>query len=120
MSELRTDTITASDGTSPVTLTKQSAAKNWVNCSNSGVVNDSFNTSSVTDSATGKYDVTVTNAMSNATYHYSCANVKSGDNSPCAGFNGSLTSTVYRLETTNFSSYIDPDQSTGSLNGDLA
>ena len=119
MSTLQADTIQNTSG-GAATLTKQSAAKNWVNCSNSGVVNDSFNTSSVTDSATGKYDVTVTNAMSNATYHYSCANVKSGDNSPCAGFNGSLTSTVYGLETTNFSIYIDPDQSTGSLNGDLA
>ena len=29
MSELRADTITGSDGTSPVTLTKQSAAKVW-------------------------------------------------------------------------------------------
>lgn len=96
------------------------SAKNWVNCSNGGVVNDSFNTSSVTDSATGKYDVNLSNAMSNANYHYSCANVKSGDNSPCAGFNGSLTTTVYRLETTNFSSYIDPDRSTGQVQGDLA
>jgi len=30
MSELRADTITASDGASPVTLTKQSAAKAWI------------------------------------------------------------------------------------------
>ena len=29
MSELRADTITASNGTGPVTLTKQSAAKQW-------------------------------------------------------------------------------------------
>ena len=29
MSELRADTISASNGTGPVTLTKQSAAKAW-------------------------------------------------------------------------------------------
>ena len=62
MSVLKADTIQSTGG-GAATLTKQSAPKNWVNCSNSGVVNDSFNTSSVTDSATGKYDVTVTNAM---------------------------------------------------------
>jgi hypothetical protein len=31
MSTIKADTIVASDGTSPVTLTKQSAAKAWVN-----------------------------------------------------------------------------------------
>ena len=57
MSELRTDTITASDGTSPVTLTKQSAAKSWVRMDGdpSLVVNNSFNTSSTSDLGTGSY-----------------------------------------------------------------
>ncbi len=70
MSELRADTITASDGTSPVTLTKQSAAKCWSNVSSSQVINDSLNVSSITDSATGNYDLNWTNSFNNTSYSH--------------------------------------------------
>ena len=52
MSTLKADTIVASNGTSPVTLTKQSAAKAWFTF-NYTAVQDSFGISSVTDEATG-------------------------------------------------------------------
>jgi hypothetical protein len=69
MSELRADTITASDGTSPVTLTKQQAIKSWVRVSGAAqTVADSFNTASVTDGGTGKAAPAFTNNMSNANY----------------------------------------------------
>ena len=70
MSELRTDTITASDGTSPVTLTKQSAAKVWVNFNQTGTqaIRDSFNTASLTDNGTGLSTVNFTTSLSNADY----------------------------------------------------
>ena len=69
MSELRTDTITASDGTSPVTLTKQSAAKMWANLDGLTFgLKDSFNTSSATDHSTGNYSIVQTSVFSNATY----------------------------------------------------
>jgi len=70
MSELRADTITASDGTSPVTLTKQSAAKAWVNFNGTGTIaiRESFNTSSLTDNGTGNYASNLTNSMSNANF----------------------------------------------------
>ena len=71
MSELRADTITASDGTSPVTLTKQSAAKAWANIDGTGptIFRDSFNFSSLTDVGTGRtYPITFTNSMSNDDY----------------------------------------------------
>ncbi len=59
MSELRTDTITASDGTSPVTLTKQQASKMFVNFDGTGTgtlaVRSSLNVSTVTDVSTGRY-----------------------------------------------------------------
>jgi len=73
MSELRTDTITASDGTSPVTLTKQSAAKAWVNFNGTGTlaIDDSFNMASVTDGGTGSYTPVATNSMSNTDYAFS-------------------------------------------------
>ena len=70
MSELRADTITASDGTSPVTLTKQSAAKCWSNVSSSQVINDSLNVSSITDSATGNYALNWTNSFNNTSYSH--------------------------------------------------
>ena len=68
MSTLKADTIVASNGTSPVTLTKQHAAKAWVNYDGStNTTEDSFNESSVTDVGTGIFTVTYTNNMSNAT-----------------------------------------------------
>jgi hypothetical protein len=70
MSELRTDTITASDGTSPVTLTKQSAAKAWVNFNttpSTPAIEGSFNVSSLTDGGT-EVAFNLTSAMTDAFY----------------------------------------------------
>ena len=74
MSELRADTITASDGTSPVTLTKQEALRmmcfyNQSSTTRFGVAQDqvgtsSLNVSTVTDIATGIWAVNLTNAHS--------------------------------------------------------
>jgi len=71
MSELRADTITGSDGTSPVTLTKQSAAKTVVNFQGNGtaVLNGSpLNASSLVDRGTGLYTVNYTNSFSDTNY----------------------------------------------------
>jgi hypothetical protein len=69
MSELRADTITASNGTGPVTLTKQSAAKAFVFYDQANNINrGSFGVSSITDSATGNFDIAVTNAFDDAYY----------------------------------------------------
>lgn len=69
-SEMYVDTIAASDGTSPATLTKQSAAKAWANFqgNSTAVFRDGFNNSSLTDNGTGDYTVTFTNAMDNANH----------------------------------------------------
>tara|TARA_Y100000004_G_scaffold65722_1_gene73756 strand:- start:1086 stop:1448 length:363 start_codon:yes stop_codon:yes gene_type:complete len=57
LSEIRANTISAANGTSPVTLTKQSAPKAQVNFDGTSMAirTGSLNISSVTDSATGKY-----------------------------------------------------------------
>jgi len=71
MSDLRVDTISASDGTSPVTLTKQSAAKVWINFDGDAAgatVRDSFNVTSTDDDGTGDYGVNFTSSMSNNDY----------------------------------------------------
>ena len=86
MSDLRVDTITASDGTSPVTLTKQSAAKAWVNfdADGSGIpVFDSFNISSTSDVDTGIYVVYFSNSF--GTVNYTITNGNAGNaGSGCA------------------------------------
>ena len=68
MSTLKADTIVASDGTSPVTLTKQEAAKIWLLYNNSGTIADSFNISTVTDHQTGDFTENYSNNMSTVNY----------------------------------------------------
>jgi hypothetical protein len=62
-SVLNVDTIAAKDGTSPVTLTKQSAAKAYClyDQNTANVFRGSFNFSSFTDTSTGKASVAFTN-----------------------------------------------------------
>ena len=76
MGTLKVDTVVGSDGTSPVTLTKQSAAKAWVNYDATAITNpasltgvlDSFNTASILDGGTGFSTITFVNTFNNA-YH---------------------------------------------------
>ena len=70
MSELRTDTITASDGTSPVTLTKQSAAKAWIDFTSAASFtnNGSFNISSLSDIGAGYGAFSFVASMADANY----------------------------------------------------
>lgn len=68
-SKLSVDEVAAKNGTDPVTLTKQHAAKAWVNfdgTASGATARDSFNNSSMTDNGTGNYDVNLSNAMSDA------------------------------------------------------
>jgi hypothetical protein len=68
-SVLNVDTIAAKDGTSAVTLTKQHATKMWANVlTGGGSYRDSFNASTLTDYATGRYGVALTNNMSDNNY----------------------------------------------------
>ena len=69
MSTLKADTLVAADGTSPVTLTKQSAAKVYIRRDfNNNSTDSSFNISSVTDNALGDQSMNIAAAMSAATY----------------------------------------------------
>lgn len=69
MSTLKADTIQSTGG-GAATLTKQFAAKVWVNFDQNTTAQDSENVSSLTDNAAGDYTVNFTNAMSNANYAY--------------------------------------------------
>jgi hypothetical protein len=75
MSTLKADTIVASDGTSPVTLTKQSAAKSWCHIDGEGTPvisgSGSFNVSSLGDLATGLVSANFTNSMADDDFSHS-------------------------------------------------
>lgn len=70
-SVLNVDSIAAKDGTSPVALTKQQAAKMWANCipnTSPQQLSDSFNVTSLADGGTGISQFSFTNSMNNAVY----------------------------------------------------
>ncbi len=72
-SVLNVDTIAAKDGTSPVELTKQSAAKAWNffdGTAGTIAFADSFNSSTLTDNGTGNYKYAFTNNMNNANFSF--------------------------------------------------
>ena len=59
---LNVDTIAAKNGTSAVTLTKQSANKAWIRFGGDDIVIDgSFNTGSLVDNGTGKHSYSFIN-----------------------------------------------------------
>lgn len=80
MSTVHCNTVQTSSG-GPVTLTKQSAAKMWVNfdgTASGAASRDSLNVSGMTDVNTGKYTASYTNSMSNGTYAFTTATVDGG------------------------------------------
>ncbi len=69
MSTIKVDTVQSTGG-GAVTLTKQHAAKSWLNMNGTSTIaiRDSFNVSSIVDNGTGNYDQVFTNAMDSANY----------------------------------------------------
>ena len=122
MSDIRVDTISAANGTDPVTLTKQSAAKAWSNFNGTGTIaiRDSFNVASLTDLNTGNYDVNFSNNMSSVEYAPQICSSAAVDN---YGFNrtGSVNTTA-RVNVSHYESATprDTDLIYTSVHGDLA
>jgi len=126
-SVLNVDTIADKAGSGPVGLTKQHAAKAWLSMDSSGgsttTFHGSFNTSSVTDTAVGKYDQNFTNSFTGATYSgvgIAQNNVNVITNVNNTSF-GSYTAGASGIVLYNGagSAYTDVDVSTAHL-GDLA
>ena len=127
MSKIVTNTIETSTA-GPVTLTKQNAAKAWINLNGSGTIatgtRDSLNISGVVDGGTGLYDVSVSSNMSND--DYAAVSGGSYDNSASSSISGcfscrSLTTSSLRMTgagTTN--NVLDMLTATMSIHGDLA
>ena len=71
MSTLKADTIVASDGSSPVTLTKQEAPKlivRYTNVTTTASVGSPLNVSSLTDNGEGDTTISATSAFNDAYY----------------------------------------------------
>ena len=77
---LRVNTLTdaSSNNSVPMATVSSGSAKAWVNHDASASTDDSFNTSSVTDSGTGHYGLNFTSNMANAHYIGSGSNLGSG------------------------------------------
>ena len=127
MSTLKADTIQSTGG-GAATLTKQSAAKAWINFDGTTTnIRGSFNVSSQTDVSTGRDQITLTNAMNNAGYSIGYLIGSTNANSTTATTNriaALLTTTVYDLNTvfasggtTGLGNY---EQMLSNVHGDLA
>lgn len=111
-------TVTGEGGAATQSL-QQGLCKSWCDWDNTGTpsVDDSFNVSSLTDTATGKTGLNLTNSMSSANY------AQSG-----AGANGySLMNDVTNPRTASrytvivwYASYFDAATVTALVHGDLA
>jgi len=129
-SVLNVDTIVAANGTDPVTLTKQSAAK--VLCTFNGTasgatVRTSFNVSSTDDDATGQYGVNFTSAMSGTEFTPTGSNI--GDSTTSlrtlgliAGLSANTTTSINfaSTETDGTGAYTDWTHVNTVVHGDLA
>jgi len=117
MSEIRATTISDAAGTGPITLTKQSAAKAWINFDGDNIsIRDSLNAASIVDEGTGVTRINFSNAMANDDYA-----IQSHDHSYGNGWSDSLTTTSYKTRRRNESAgYVDVTQIWGLIHGDLA
>jgi len=127
-SVLNVDTIAAKNGTSPVTLTKQHAAKAWINFndgSEADTVRDSFNVTTLTDRGTGLWTLTVTNNFVNIYYEGSGSAADAWPDEDARNrmiLNGpNTTSEIYiNVFDTSGNTENDPDYVGASNHGDLA
>jgi len=129
MSELKVDTLTASDGTSPVTLTKQSAAKAWANAdANAATITsrDSLNVSSWTDYGTASFGVNLTNSMANTNYaFYGIGEAGGPQNCPIMAYNKdadvkTTSGNRWYATSTSYTLVANPTQASVMYLGDLA
>ena len=122
-SVLNVDTIADKAGTGPVALTKQEAAKAWINLNGNGTIaaRDSLNVSGVTDEGTGEYSVAFSSSFANVNFCTTEAHEFSIDataNSTFLCFH-TYTASSIRVElhynTTNYDHEIVLMASTGDL-----
>ena len=125
MSTLKADTIQSTGG-GAATLTKQHAAKAWLRydaVSGTPVVDDSFNMSILTDHAVGKHTASITSAMANGNYAFSCGASNEGSDARHMFNNNDAPATTsfrWKTESISSSSATDGQNCSVTINGDLA
>jgi hypothetical protein len=130
LSEIRANTISDAAGTGAVTLTKQSAAKAWVNFNGTGTIaaRDSFNVASLTDNGTGDYTVNFTSAMSDGNYApsvstsaaFGVAAIFNTSFANASGAEAAPTASALRSSFGDTTAYRDPNYVSQVIHGDLA
>ena len=123
MSTLKADTIQSTSG-GAATLTKQHAAKVWVNWKGTDTVglNGSFNVSSGSDLGTANYQINYSNAMNDANYSVGLGTNRqddSGDHT-FSNFYANTTALLKGRAFNTSASALDQAKWTASLHGDLA
>ena len=119
-SKLDVDEIAAKNGTDPVTLTKQSAAKAWGTADTSAALQDSFNVSSGTDHGTGDFSYALTNAYDSTNHAMAASSSHTGAGRILTSNTGRKTASVIAIEIESHSGSSDDKPQEFIGNGDLA
>jgi len=132
MSEIKTDKLTGTstagsilvtgEGNSTTTNLQQGLAKAWVSMDAGQTVNDSLNTASLTDNATGDHTANWTSALSLATYAVSTFSRTTTTYAQIATPEGAFTTTTVTINTHQSNSTSKSDQTENGItaHGDLA
>ena len=125
MSDLRVNTISASDGTSPVTLTKQSAAKTFLQCNlQVPTLEQSLNIASVTDVQSGRHEFNFSTSFAQRTYAAVCGGGGDTLNNTLANVAtqtpGKTTSKVTADTQYGQNLVFEPSECAIAIHGDLA
>ena len=115
-------TITAEGGTNTTNI-QQGLLKGWLNFKGDGTVliRDSLNFSSVTDDATGIYELNITNNMGNNDYHFNPFHRSNSRTSGIATEADQETGKIDDFKTfSNADTLIDREIGGGLIAGDLA
>ena len=135
-SELRVDNLKGSttggsinvlgEGTSATTNLQQGLVKQWIAFNMDGTIGDSFNTTSATDEATGRANVTLTTSLSSGNYSATaggCADLNASNNQQArqGPAQNSLSSNFFQVNCgSNTYAQDDWDIVTTKIHGDLA
>ena len=127
MSTVFVDTIKNQAGTTSLAADKlpdtyTGSNKCWVNFTGSSPfqIEDSFNTSSITDNSTGRYNVAQTNSFANAHYTITHGCHYETHNGYFHNYHAKSTTTVEFLYIAGSGAYVDSRDVTAVFNGTLA
>jgi len=126
MSTLNVSNITDGTTTVATTFVTNGSAKAWVNFNGSGTIatRDSFNVSSLTDDAAGRYTVNISNNMANddfAALNYTSGSTSSSQTAFDNNFLGGNGNAVGSFKISAYSSsFEDSDVVMATAHGDLA